>query len=63
MNTMTDTAAPAAAAVQETAAPSFRDELLAAGLLIDTGENGLYGRSQISEDVVERLNGGAGESA
>jgi hypothetical protein len=59
MNTMTDTAALAAAtaaAAQETAAPSFRDELLAAGLLIDTGENGLYGRSQIFEDVVERLN-------
>ena len=55
MNTMTDTAALAAAA-QTAEAPSFRDELLAAGLLIDTGENGLYGRSQIFEDVVDRLN-------
>jgi seryl-tRNA synthetase len=59
MNTMTDTAALAAAtaaAAPETAAPGFRDELLAAGILIDTGENGLYGRSQVFEDVVERLN-------
>ncbi|MFM0393771.1 amino acid--[acyl-carrier-protein] ligase [Paraburkholderia phytofirmans] len=55
MNTMTDTAALAAAA-QAAEAPSFRDELLAAGLLIDTGENGLYGRSQVFEDVVDRLN-------
>lgn len=60
MNTMTDTAAAAAAAAHgvadASAAPDFRDELLAAGLLIDTGENGLYGRSQIFEDVLERLN-------
>lgn len=52
MNTMTDAAALASA----DAAPSFRDELLARGILIDTGENGLYGRSQVFEDVVERLN-------
>ena len=38
MNTMTDAAALASA----DAAPSFRDELLARGILIDTGENGLY---------------------
>ncbi|RDK03659.1 amino acid--[acyl-carrier-protein] ligase [Paraburkholderia lacunae] len=56
MNTMTDTAALAAALPDTAAAPSFRDELLAAGLLIDTGENGLYGRSQVFEDVVDRLN-------
>ncbi|WP_144143169.1 amino acid--[acyl-carrier-protein] ligase [Paraburkholderia sp. BCC1884] len=57
MNTMTDAAALAAAAPAELA-PSLtlRDELIAAGLLIDTGENGLYGRSQIFEDVVDRLN-------
>ncbi|WP_027795714.1 amino acid--[acyl-carrier-protein] ligase [Paraburkholderia acidipaludis] len=57
MNTMTDTAAlQAATQAGADAAPSFRDELLAKGLLIDTGENGLYGRSQIFEDVVDRLN-------
>jgi seryl-tRNA synthetase len=60
MNTMTDTAAAAAAAADAdpnlNAAPDFREQLLAAGLLIDTGENGLYGRSQIFEDVLERLN-------
>src|SRR5581483_11119487 len=55
MNTMTDTAAIAATPDQPPT-PSFRDELLAAGLLIDTGENGLYGRSQVFEDVVELLN-------
>ncbi|OAJ54494.1 hypothetical protein A6V36_07250 [Paraburkholderia ginsengiterrae] len=54
MTTMPATAALAAA--QETGSPGFRDELLAAGLLIDTGEDGLYGRSQIFEDVVDRLN-------
>jgi seryl-tRNA synthetase len=62
MNTMTDTATAAIAAVANeptadtSTAPAFRDELLAAGLLIDTGENGLYGRSQIFEDVLERVN-------
>jgi seryl-tRNA synthetase len=54
MNTMTDTAALARA---QPDAPAFRDALLASGILIDTGENGLYGRSQVFEDVVERLNG------
>ncbi len=59
MNTMTDTAAAALAIA--TVRPSegavgFRDELIAQGILIDTGENGLYGRSQIFEDVVDRLN-------
>jgi seryl-tRNA synthetase len=57
MNTMTETAVLEAANPDETpAAPTFRDELLAHGILIDTGENGLYGRSQVFEDVVERLN-------
>lgn len=57
MNTMTETAVLEAANPDETpAAPTFRDELLEHGILIDTGENGLYGRSQVFEDVVERLN-------
>ncbi|HEV3426777.1 MAG TPA: amino acid--[acyl-carrier-protein] ligase [Paraburkholderia sp.] len=56
MNTMTETAALQAASGSETPAPTFRDELIASGLLIDTGENGLYGRSQVFEDVVDRLN-------
>ena len=56
MNTMTETAVLEAANPDETPAPTFRDELLAHGILIDTGENGLYGRSQVFEDVVERLN-------
>ncbi|CAG4888411.1 amino acid--[acyl-carrier-protein] ligase [Paraburkholderia gardini] len=56
MNTMTDAAALAAAQPDEAAAPTFRDELLAKGILIDTGENGLYGRSQVFEDVIDRLN-------
>ncbi|CAB3804996.1 Amino acid--[acyl-carrier-protein] ligase [Paraburkholderia ultramafica] len=58
MNSMTDTvaAAAASAAAKATAATGFRDELLAAGLLIDTGENGLYGRSQLFENVLDRVN-------
>ncbi|MFP6556775.1 amino acid--[acyl-carrier-protein] ligase [Paraburkholderia sp. B3] len=57
MNTMTETAAlQAAANAEPQAAPSLRDELIASGLLIDTGEDGLYGRSQVFEDVVDRLN-------
>ncbi|MEX3633077.1 amino acid--[acyl-carrier-protein] ligase [Paraburkholderia sp. BR14320] len=60
MKLMTDTAAAAtaAAACAAEVGPSLtlRDEMLAAGLLIDTGENGLYGRSQIFEDVIDRLN-------
>ncbi|MCC8391224.1 amino acid--[acyl-carrier-protein] ligase [Paraburkholderia sp. MMS20-SJTR3] len=58
MNLMTDRAAAAATAMAVDVGPSLtlRDEMLAAGLLIDTGENGLYGRSQIFEDVVDRLN-------
>ncbi|MCX4164499.1 MULTISPECIES: amino acid--[acyl-carrier-protein] ligase [Paraburkholderia] len=56
MNTMTDMAALAAIPGGDTATPTFRDALLAQGLLIDTGENGLYGRSEVFEDVVERLN-------
>ncbi|MEM5385650.1 amino acid--[acyl-carrier-protein] ligase [Paraburkholderia phymatum] len=57
MNTMTDTAALAASDAQSAGAdPTLRERLLASGILIDTGENGLYGRSQVFEDVVERLN-------
>jgi seryl-tRNA synthetase len=56
MNMMTDTTAlQAPNDAGAPAAPTFRDELLASGILIDTGENGLYGRSQVFEDVVERL--------
>jgi seryl-tRNA synthetase len=54
---MTDTAALAASDAQAAGAdPTLRERLLAKGILIDTGENGLYGRSQVFEDVVERLN-------
>jgi len=34
----------------------FRSALIAAGLLIPTGVDGLYGRSGVFEDVVERFN-------
>ncbi|WP_448208312.1 amino acid--[acyl-carrier-protein] ligase [Azospirillum sp. sgz302134] len=34
----------------------YRDALIAAGLLIPTGVDGLYGRSGVFEDVVERFN-------
>ncbi len=36
--------------------PTYLAELLAAGLLIPTGVDGLYGRSATFEDVVERVN-------
>ncbi|NUB17241.1 hypothetical protein GAY28_35895, partial [Azospirillum brasilense] len=35
---------------------AFREALIAAGLLIPTGVDGLYGRSGVFEDVVERFN-------
>lgn len=35
---------------------AFRDALVAAGLLIPTGVDGLYGRSGVFEEVVERFN-------
>jgi seryl-tRNA synthetase len=35
--------------------PSYMEQLLEAGLLISTGVDGLYGRSQVFEDVVERV--------
>jgi seryl-tRNA synthetase len=34
---------------------NYRDELLEKGILIDLGENGLYGRSQVFEDVLSHL--------
>jgi seryl-tRNA synthetase len=34
---------------------AFRDELLAAGLLLDTGVPGVYGRSAVFESVIERF--------
>ncbi len=36
--------------------PTLRARLVEAGILIETGENGLYGRSEVFEDVIERLN-------
>ncbi len=39
----------------ETAQKKYLGELLDAGLLIDTGVDGLYGRSGVFEDVVERF--------
>lgn len=54
--------AEAQAQSQETQAPydksdlTLRDRLIEAGILLDTGEDGLYGRSEVFEDVVERLN-------
>jgi seryl-tRNA synthetase len=64
MNMPTEQAAmmPAEAQSQSSAAPysgsdlTLRDRLMEAGILIDTGEDGLYGRSAVFEDVVERLN-------
>jgi seryl-tRNA synthetase len=44
---------------EEAAAPdarlSLRDRLIAAGLLVDTGENGIYGRNHVYEDIVDRV--------
>src|ERR1700761_1316350 len=54
--------AEAQAQAQETQAPydksdlTLRDRLIEAGILLDTGEDGLYGRSEVFEDIVERLN-------
>jgi len=62
MSTITETSAAAQeAAAHETAAeleadPTLRERLLEKGILIDTGENGLYGRSAVFEDIVDRLN-------
>ena len=62
MSTITDTSAAAQeAAAHEVATeleadPTLRERLLAKGILIDTGENGLYGRSAVFEDIVDRLN-------
>ena len=35
----------------------FRDELMAAGLLLATGTDGIYGRSSVYEDIVAALEG------
>ncbi len=65
MNTITDSGALAAEQAADLAAevaaelgadPTLRERLIDKGILIDTGENGLYGRSQVFEDIVERLN-------
>jgi seryl-tRNA synthetase len=52
---------------QQQESPSFLDALLDKGLLIATGVDGLYGRSALFEDVIERVNDmvsawGAGKS-
>ena len=53
--------AEAQAQSQETQAPydksdlTLRDRLIEAGILLDTGEDGIYGRSAAFEDVLERL--------
>lgn len=36
--------------------PTYLEALLAKGLLVATGVDGLYGRSEVFEDVVDRLN-------
>ena len=61
MNTATEHAAIAAADAQQASTYNasditLRDRLIEAGILIDTGEDGLYGRSQVFEDVIDRLN-------
>ena len=35
----------------------FRDELMAAGLLVATGTDGIYGRSSVYEDIVAAMEG------
>lgn len=41
--------------------PTYLERLLSAGLLISTGVEGLYGRSEMFEDVVERVSALIGE--
>ena len=63
MNTVTEHAAIAAADAEANQASTYnasdvtlRARMIEAGLLIDTGEDGLYGRSQVFEDIIDRLN-------
>ncbi|MEJ0003616.1 MAG: amino acid--[acyl-carrier-protein] ligase [Pararobbsia sp.] len=51
-----DTARALADVLNRVATPTFRDELIDAGLLIPTGVDGLYGRSETFENVVEGIN-------
>ena len=37
--------------------PTFRDELIAAGILVPTASNGIYGRSSVYEDIVAGIEG------
>ncbi len=53
MHTRTASIIPA----EKSAAETFLDELFDAGLLIDTGVDGLYGRSGAFEDVINAFNG------
>ncbi|PLZ03562.1 amino acid--[acyl-carrier-protein] ligase [Burkholderia sp. WAC0059] len=54
MNATTERAAPEAARAAPLA--DLRARMIEAGLLVETGEDGLYGRSQTFEDVIDRLN-------
>src|ERR1700743_1143109 len=51
-----DSAAALADVLNRVATPTFRDELIDAGLLIPTGGDRLYGRSEVFENVVEGIN-------
>jgi seryl-tRNA synthetase len=46
-----------------TEGPTFRDELLAAGLLVRTTSDGIYGRSSVYEDIVTGIEGLVGATA
>ena len=37
--------------------PTFRDELVAAGVLVPTASDGIYGRSSVYEDIVAGIEG------
>ena len=54
---LTDAAQGGGAAESAAAAsPTYLEKLLAAGLLIDTGVQGLYGRSAVFEGIADGLN-------
>lgn len=49
-------AASTASESVDSAEPSFREQLLASGILFETGEDGLYGFSKTFDDVIQGLN-------
>ena len=55
MDTQTQIATPTAAGADAESYERFRSELLAAGLLLGTGVDGLYGKSAVYESVVTAL--------